>query len=189
MGILSRAVSTVSSALRGKGSAGNLYAPNGVGSWQSVFQVGNRATGQVRLTEQERLQSNVGVVHAAVNRIAEDVSSLTVTVETYQRKQGGSKWLPDETHPLNALLDNPCAALDGVSLRHVLQQHLCLLGRAALLVVDGTGGVPAELHVLYPQRLDAIPDPVTFIAGYRYLSLSGSTSRRSANAPTPAASA
>lgn len=171
MNPFSRAAATVTSALRRKGNAGNLYAPNGTGSWQSVFQVSSRSTGQVRMTEQERLQSNVGVVHAATNRIAEDVSSLKVTVETWRRK--GSKWLEDDTHPLNTLLDNPCMAMDGVSLRHVLQQHLCLLGRAALLVVDGTGGEPMELHVLYPQRLDAIPDPVEFVSEYRYLSLSG----------------
>jgi HK97 family phage portal protein len=173
LSIFSRAAATISGGLRRKGSSGNLYAPGGVGGWTSLFQTGGRASGQVRMTELERLQSNVGVMHAAVNRIAEDISSLQIKVQTFQRKQGGSKWVDDDTHPLNNLLEHPFRGTDGASLRNVLQQHFSLLGRAALLVVDGTGGIPAELHILYPHRLDANPDPVNFISEYRYTSLSG----------------
>ncbi|UWX64188.1 phage portal protein [Deinococcus rubellus] len=171
--MFSRAVQTVSSALRRKGNAGGIYAPAGSGGWGTLFSfsgIGNRATGQVQLNESERLQNNVGVVHTAVLRIAEDVSSLKVTVEISKR---GGRWVADPQHPLQQLLTQPVPWAEGTELRHVLQQHLCLLGRAAVLVVDGTHGQPRELHLLYPQRLDALPDPVNFISQYRYQGLGG----------------
>jgi len=173
MNPLTRAVTSLTSTLRRKGTGGNLYAPGGLGGWTNLFQGFGRSGGQVRMSEGERLGQNVGVVHTAVNRIAEDVSSLKITVQTWQRQKGGSKWVDDPTHPLALLLEQPYRAFDGASLRHVMQQHLCLLGRAALLVVDGTGGAPTELHILYPHRLDAVPDPQNFISEYRYLGLSG----------------
>ena len=40
-------------------------------------------------------------------------------------------------------------------------------------MVDGTGGEPRELHLLYPHRLTAIPDPVNFLSAYRYQGLNG----------------
>ncbi|GGO19543.1 phage portal protein [Deinococcus humi] len=147
-----------------------LYAPGGIGGWWSVFQSGGRESGQVNLNDGERLQNNVGVVHVAVSRIAEDISTLPVHVERARR---GGRWEEEPTHPLARLLDNPCQAHDGVSLRHVMQQHLSLLGRAALLVVDGVNGEPRELHVLYPHLLDAVPDPTGFISQYRYRTLNG----------------
>ncbi|WP_407570722.1 phage portal protein [Deinococcus altitudinis] len=165
-------LTTISGALRRKGTSGNLYAPGGVGGgWASLFSlIGNRATGQVRMNETERLSANVGVVHTAVRRIAEDVSSLRVSVEVYKR---GGKWVADPTHPLQLLLEQPVEWMEGTELRDVLIQHLCLLGRAALLAVDGTHGQPRELHLLYPHRLDVNPDPMNFVAEYRYSTLNG----------------
>ena len=123
MNPFSRAVSTLSASLRRKGTSGNIYAPGGVGGWTTMIQGFGRSGGQVRMTESERLSQNVGVVHTAVNRIAEDVSSLKVSVQTWQRQKGGSKWVDDPTHPLALLLEAPYRALDGASLRHVMQQQ------------------------------------------------------------------
>lgn len=189
MSILTRARDALTAGLRRKGSAGSLYAPGGSGGgWTGIFSLGgiaNRVTGHVALNEEQRLEHNVGVVHVAVNRIAEDVSSLRVTVEVAKR---GGRWVPDPSHPLQQLLDQPVPWAEGTELRHVLQQHLCLLGRAAVLVVDGTGGEPRELHLLYPQRLVAIPDPVNFISMYRYQGLGGLQQYFPAFAPKPSAS-
>lgn len=186
MSILKRARDSLTAGLRRAGNAGGLYAPTGTGGgWTGIFNLGhiaNRATGHVHLSEEGRLQHNVGVVHVAVNRIAEDVSSLGVRVEVARR---GGKWVPDPAHPLQRLLDQPVPWAEGTELRHVLQQHLCLLGRAAVLVVDGTGGEPRELHLLYPQRLDALPDPVNFLTTYRYQGLSGRQQYFPAFAPKP----
>ena len=147
----------------------SLYAPHG-GAWTPLFGLGGRGTGTVSLTPEAQLAQNLGVVHVATHRIAEDIASLPVRVEVKKRGQG---WVEDPQHPLAALLAHPCAAFDGHSLRYVLQLHLCLLGRAALLVVDGSRGEPRELHVLFPHRLTLIPDPVEYVRGYRYRSDAG----------------
>lgn len=162
----------MTAGLRRKGAAQTLYAPAGSGGgWASVFNlVGGRASGRMRLSPTEQLAENAGVVHVAVNRIAEDISALDVRVEVQKRGKG---WVHDETHPLALLLASPCTAFDGTELRHVLQQHFSLLGKAALLVVDGTGGQPRELHLLYPHLLEPLPDPVTYVSAYRYSTLNG----------------
>lgn len=171
MNLLTRISSALTGGTRRKGTGGTLYAPHGTGGWTSVFNLaGQRATGTTRLSAGDQLAQNIGVVHAAVNRIADDISSLDVRVEVQRRGRG---WVRDDQHPLALLLAQPCAAFDGPSLRHVLQQHLSLTGRAALLVVDGLGGQPRELHVLYPHLLDPIPHPVEYVSAYRYTSLSG----------------
>ena len=72
-----------------------------------------------------------------------------------------------EDHPLIALLDAPNPGQDRAALFEALFGHLQLSGNA-YLEVAGDGDVPAELHVLRPDRMRVIPGPDGWPEGYEY---------------------
>lgn len=146
----------------------SLYPQQGGGTWFS-FGAGQRRSGHLNLTAQQQLATQWGWVYRAVTQKADDIALLKVDAETRQ----GKKWQIAPDHPLQTLIDSPNPWTTGFEFRHLSQQHMELLGRMAWLVIEGRGGVPAELHTLYPQLLDPLPHPTDYLAGWRYRSLSG----------------
>jgi HK97 family phage portal protein len=158
-------------ALTRKTAPASLYPQTGYGSWTHVLLGGNRAGRNLTLNESERLTlGNFGIARAATLRIAEDIAALQARVET---RDSQGKWKAVPEHPLQTLIDRPKPWLSGHDLRQTLTQHAVLLGRFALLIQDGTGGLPEELDVLYPHHLEALPHEVRFIGAYRYRTLAG----------------
>lgn len=102
-------------------------------------------------------------VYMAVNRIAE--AGALVPLHILQRT--GEKLLAVERHPLEVLLDFPNPFTSRFELFEQTLGSLELTGNAYWFL-NGSDGVPHEIWVLPPERIQVIPSAETHIKGYIY---------------------
>jgi HK97 family phage portal protein len=119
--------------------------------------------------------SEVGTLYAIVSR----TSSATAMVEWgLYRKPSDDKVLEDsERVPVgrHAALDlwrTPNPHMTRYELVEVCQQHLDLVGECFLVVVKA-GKLPIELWPIRPDKIEPVPSPTKFLAGYVYTNPDG----------------
>jgi len=105
----------------------------------------------------EGFQRNA-VVHRAVRLVAEAAASLPLILT------GTSA---GEPHPLSALIARPNPREGGARLMESLYGHLMVSGNAYLEAVR-LDGVPRELYVLRPDRMQVVPGADGWPAAYDY---------------------
>lgn len=103
--------------------------------------------------------------YSAFTKTARQVATIKPIVELRNKTDG--KWIRNNTHPLNDLLEapqGPDAAPPNWSWAHlieVLMLHLQLSPRGALLKVESFGGKPLKLFPLDPSAVLPQEDPIT----------------------------
>lgn len=100
------------------------------------------------------------ITHRAVKLIAEAAASLPLTLQNTQQRF--------DSHPLLALLTRPNAAQGQADLLEALFTHLLLSGNSYIEAVAGEDGLPYELHVLRPDRMQVVPGRDGWPLGYDY---------------------
>src|SRR3990167_5801880 len=107
--------------------------------------------------------SQVGWLFAVVSRIASTVAAVEWKLYRKARER-----VEIEAHPALSLWRDASPFLTGHQFIEGFQQHEELTGEAWLLVLKNRMGVPVELMALRPDRVEPIPHPTEFIAGYWY---------------------
>lgn len=99
------------------------------------------------------------IVFRCVNEIANGAASIPFNVY-----QGEIKL---DAHPLISLLKRPNPLQAGVEYFQSLYSYLLLSGNSYALVSD-INGIPAELHILRPDRIEIIPSDTAIPKAYKY---------------------
>jgi HK97 family phage portal protein len=99
-------------------------------------------------------------VYIAVNRIAE--AAALVPLHIVQEREQVNR------HPLERLLQAPNPFLSGFELIEQTVGMLELTGNAYWFLGGDSGGTPAEIWPLRPDRVSIVPDAKRFIKGYVY---------------------
>lgn len=123
---------------------------------------------------QMRAQGTSGVLYAIVDRIITSYSQ--VEWKLYRKAASGRE--EDRTdvtsHAAIDLWNNPNPFMTGPAFRETTQQHEELTGEQWWLPARKPGvTIPLELWPVRPDRMEPVPDPELFIAGYRYRSPGG----------------
>lgn len=104
-------------------------------------------------------------VFKAVNTVANNAASLKVVCRKGDPVDG-----PEIEHPLLSLLNwrsSPWTREQAFIFRHRVSAQLSLSTRGAFIeVVRNNGGEPMALHLLPPQKVLPVPDPMTFVKEY-----------------------
>ncbi|HEY3480815.1 MAG TPA: phage portal protein, partial [Streptomyces sp.] len=81
------------------------------------------------------------------------------------------------SHAALDLINKPNPFMSRMGLFEILQQHLDLAGEACLLVSRSTNralrNIPLELWPIRPDRIDPVPHPTKYLAGWVYTSPDG----------------
>jgi HK97 family phage portal protein len=108
---------------------------------------------------------SVAWVYAVIKIRANAVASVPLIVERYI----GGKWVHDEKHPLQRLIDYPNPDLDRNEMMRLFVTHLDLAGNAYQLKTRASpNSVPLELFPLMPQYTKILPGRERLIAAYEY---------------------
>lgn len=132
------------------------------------FQFGTQAGASE--TELLGKSGSVGTLFSIVNRIS---TSVAVMEWGLYREPASGKVLEDsERTPVgkHAALDlwrKPNPFMSRHELVEVCQQHLDLVGECFLVVVKA-GKLPIELWPVRPDKMEPVPHPTKFLAGYVY---------------------
>lgn len=135
-----------------------------------------RATTELQL---DTMRQN-GTVHSIVHRISSDVArqrfAMFLEADGRGTPVGGEREIPD--HAFLRVWDRPNETMTptGRGFRQLAGAYLELLGEAAILVVsmgNVPGGQPVELWPIRPDRLQPVPDPFDWLAGWIYTSEDG----------------
>ncbi|MCA3510812.1 MAG: phage portal protein [Rhodobacter sp.] len=127
-----------------------------------TFRGGGRAVWSPRDTvslTRTGFQSNP-VAFRAVKLIAEAASALPLILQDRSRRY--------ETHPVLELIRRPNAAQGRADLFEALYGFLLLSGNGYVEAVRGDAALPAELHVLRPDRMSLVPGSDGWPAAYDY---------------------
>lgn len=106
----------------------------------------------------EGYQKNA-IVYRCVNEIASGAASISFKV-----CQGDIEL---ESHPLISLLKRPNPLQAGNEYFQSLYSFLLLSGNSYAVASTG-GGLPSELHLLRPDRVEIVPSATTIPKGYNY---------------------
>lgn len=100
------------------------------------------------------------VAHRTVRLIAEAAAAVPLVLQDSQQRY--------DSHPWLALLARPNPAQTQAELLEALYGHLLLSGNAYIEAVAGSSTTPAELHVLRSDRMNVVPGPDGWPAGFDY---------------------
>ena len=100
------------------------------------------------------------VAHRTVRLIAEAAAAVPLVLQDSQQRY--------DSHPWLALLARPNPAQTQAELLEALYGHLLLSGNAYIEAVAGSTTTPAELHVLRSDRMNVVPGPDGWPAGFDY---------------------
>lgn len=127
---------------------------------------------------QMRAQGQVGSLFAIVDRIITAYSQVEwrlyrVPRDGRRRYDGGSSTAQDPRvevtrHPVLDLWRKPNPWFFGAAFRESAQQHEELTGEQYWLVVRNAIGLPQELWFVRPDRMEPVPHPTEYLAGYIY---------------------
>lgn len=131
---------------------------------------------------QMRAQGNNGTLFAISDRICTAYSQVEWRLyrcpRDGRRRYEGTSGVQDNRvevtrHPALELWRKPNPWFTGPGFRESAQQHEELTGEQYWLIVRNQFGLPQELWFVRPDRMEPVPDPVDFLAGYIYHGPSG----------------
>ena len=133
------------------------------------FSVFGNGPADVRLME---TYAEVGTVFAIVNRLASATSA--VDWHLYRKAASGNKddRVEVSSHAALDLINRPNKFMTRQEMIETGQQHIDLTGEGDLMV-SLMGSLPIELWPIRPDRVQPVPDPWEFIAGYIYTAPGG----------------
>ncbi len=127
---------------------------------------------------QMRAQGANGTLFAICDRIITAYSQVEwrlykVPRDGRRRYEGGTTGVQDNRveitrHPALDLWRRPNPFFFGAAFRESAQQHEELVGEQYWLIVRNAFGLPQELWFVRPDRMEPVPDPVNYLAGYIY---------------------
>ena len=132
---------------------------------------GVRTIGGIFGSNQEALlktYGSVGTIFSITDKITEAVASADWHL--YRSAKPGQERTEIFAHPMIDLWSKPNPHYDQHEFISTFQQHLELIGEAIWYVGRSTTGLgpPLELWPIRPDRVQPVPDPVEFIAGWVY---------------------
>lgn len=104
------------------------------------------------------------IAHRAVSMIA--TAAASVPWRLTERRARSNRVI--EAHPLLTLLNKPNPLQGGTELCEALYAYRLIAGNAYLHAIGPKGGVPLELHMLRPDRVQVIPGQGGIPKAYRY---------------------
>lgn len=108
-----------------------------------------------------------GVIHPIVARLAESTSEAEWKL-FYEARSGDEQDRREVgAHAVLDLLDHPNDFQPFSEIVEAGQQHVDLVGECSI-VMGFAAGLPSELWVLRPDRIQPVPDPYNFLAGWVY---------------------
>lgn len=127
---------------------------------------------------QMRAQGANGTLFAICDRICTAYSQVEwrlyrVPRDGRRRYEGGTSGMQDNRtevtrHPALDLVRKPNPWFTGPAFRESAQQHEELTGEQYWLIVRNQFGFPQEMWFVRPDRMEPVPDPSNFLAGYIY---------------------
>ncbi|WP_027244021.1 phage portal protein [Leisingera daeponensis] len=113
------------------------------------------------------------VTHRVIRLIAEAAAAVPLVLQDSRQRY--------DSHPWLALLARPNPAQTQAELLEALYGHLLLSGNAYIEMVTAEDATPAELHVLRSDRMNVVPGPDGWPAGFDYVA--GGRKHRFTNEP------
>jgi HK97 family phage portal protein len=108
-----------------------------------------------------------GVIHPIVSRLAESVSEAEWKL-WYEASSGDDQdRKPVKAHAVLDLLDHPNDFQPFSEIVESGQQHVDLVGECSI-VLGFAAGLPSEMWVLRPDRIQPVPDAYNFLKGWVY---------------------
>lgn len=147
------------------------YAPTGSrGGWLSGLLGGFGQGAEAQM----RAMGSVGTLFAIVNRTS--TKTAAVDWHLYRKAKSGKKEDREEvtSHACLDLWNKPNKHMPRQEFVEVFQQHLDLTGEAWWVVArNPRSTLPLELWPVRPDRMEPVPDPDEYLAGYTYTSPDG----------------
>ncbi|WP_424979559.1 phage portal protein [Leisingera sp. S232] len=101
------------------------------------------------------------VTHRVIRLIAEAAAAVPLVLQDSRQRY--------DTHPWMTLLGRPNPAQTQAEMLETLYGHLLLSGNAYIEMVAAEDDTPAELHVLRSDRMNVVPGPDGWPAGFDYV--------------------
>lgn len=114
------------------------------------------------------------LVYACINKIADVMGDAEIVVE---RRRRDGEWESVAGHALTALFRRPNGEQTGRDLRRLLIQSEQCTGLFYVYVNRSGAGIPAEIQVLHPSRVNPRKDSNGKLLYYEYLATGGRTIR------------
>jgi HK97 family phage portal protein len=118
-----------------------------------------------------------GTVYGIVNRTSTAVAKTEWHLYRKAKSGKDEDRVEVTSHAALDLINKPNPFMSRMALFEILQQHLDLAGEACLLVSRHTNralrGLPLELWPIRPDRIDPVPHPTKYLAGWIYTSPDG----------------
>ena len=127
-------------------------------SWHGAGRTAWSPRDTVSLTRSGFAGNPVG--HRVIRLIAEAAAAVPLVLQDSRQRY--------DSHPWLALLSRPNPAQTQAELLEALYGHLLLSGNAYVEAVAAENGTPAELHVLRSDRMNVVPGPDGWPAGFEY---------------------
>ena len=127
-------------------------------SWHGAGRIAWSPRDSVSLTRSGFAGNPVG--HRVIRMIAEAAAAVPLVLQDSRQRY--------DSHPWLALLARPNPAQTQAELLEALYGHLLLSGNAYVEAVAAETGSPAELHVLRSDRMNVVPGPDGWPAGFDY---------------------
>jgi HK97 family phage portal protein len=139
---------------------------------------GGGAFTQMRSGADREAQANAmganGVLFAIVGGLAVDVSGVEWGLWREAKSGKGEDREPVTAHAALDVFNHPNDFMSRQELFEIIEQHLGLTGEGwPLFVRDKRLDWPVEWWPVYPHRMEPVPDPDLFLAGYLYRSPDG----------------
>ncbi len=179
---VAKAAGSLQAQRRIEAQARGLSGAHGVGLKSLVFSgpqlrpgvAGRPLQSREWLTEQavDRYFKVSALVYRGVVALATAVGSVRWQVEV----KSGDQWETDESHELQALLNQPHPQFNTQAINELMVMHLMLSGNTLLQKTAASGRMLSgakkprlvELIPLMPQGIDPVPDPEAWISRYEY---------------------
>lgn len=123
---------------------------------------------------ESHLNSNTSWVYAATSCIASNVAKIPLHLYSKStNKTGKTIWNEVYEHPFLELYKRVNPHMGSFELNELTQLHLDLTGNAFWYLVPNRVGLPQEVWVLMPHKVQVVPGGSEFIAGYLYTTPTG----------------
>jgi len=157
--------------------------PVPLGNAASSYQVSSLLGGGGDRETYMRAYGQVGSIFSIVSLYAQGTArptwqlfrSSTADANRYTtRDEGSDQRQQIFTHPALTLWNQPNPFYSGFALRELCQTYLDLTGECYLIVERAPGSsMPIHLWPVRPDRMEPVPDPVNYLAGWVYTAPDG----------------
>lgn len=128
------------------------------------YMLGGRGQWDVEKAVRDGMEKVIWVFRC-VDAIATNASQISMEIRVGDPQDGQTL---DDDRILRLLNRRPNSYETAQQFRYRLSSQLLLSKRGAFIeMVKGNDGRPSELHLLPPNKTEPIPDPKTFVSGYK----------------------